>query len=147
MVCRATISALATVLLTAKACANCGLGSKTVFYCMTATGKAIEVCDAGKTIAYSFGKPRKPEIVVKVQRNHASTSQWAGIGRYIAYAVDIPNGNATYSVYWGVDRLADEHPIEAGVNILIDDKMAATVKCSGNTIKQDLEGIDLKPTG
>lgn len=126
--------------------AKCEGGSKTVFSCFTAKGKQIEVCDTGKTIEYSYGKPKgKPEIVVKVPRSQASTSQWDGMGRYMSYSIDIPNGNTTYNVFWGADRLTDEHAIEAGVNVLISNKMAATVKCSGKKIEQDMEGIDLKP--
>lgn len=63
----------------------------------------------------------------------------------MSYAVDIPNGNTTYNVFWGADRLSENHSIEAGVNVLINEKMAATVKCSGNNIEQNMEGIDLKP--
>lgn len=141
------ISVIAVVLFAQNAFAKCEGGSKTVFSCLTTKGKQIEVCDAGETMEYSFGKPKgKPEIVVKIPRSQASTSQWNGMGRYMSYSVDIPNGNTTYNVFWGVDRLTDEHAIEAGVNVLISNKMAATVKCSGKKIEQDMEGIDLKPT-
>ncbi len=143
----AIIPTIAAVLFASSSYAKCEGGSKTVFFCMTAKGKQIEVCDAGKTIEYSFGKPQgKPEIIVKIPRKQASTSQWAGMGRYMSYAVDIPKGNTTYNVFWGADRLTDEHAIEAGVNVVINNKMEATVKCSGKNIEQDLEGIDLKPT-
>jgi len=136
----------AAVMFAQSAYAKCEGGSKTVFSCLTAKGKQIEVCDTGKTIEYSYGKPKgKPEIVVKVPRSQASTSQWQGVGRYMSYAVDIPNGNTTYNVFWGADRLSENHSIEAGVNVLINEKMAATVKCSGNNIEQNMEGIDLKP--
>ena len=141
------IPIVAVILFTQSAYAKCEGGSKTVFSCVTTKGKQIEVCDDGKTIEYSFGKPKgKSEIVVKVPRSHASTSQWDGMGRYVSYSVDIPNGNTTYNVFWGVDRLTDEHAIEAGVNVVIKNKTAATVKCSGKNIEQGIEGIDLKPT-
>ncbi len=79
-------------------------------------------------------------------REQASTSQWNGVGRYISYAVDIPNADAVYSVFFGTDRLSNEHSIEAGVNVLIKNNLAATVKCSGKNITHNLEGLDLKPT-
>lgn len=139
---------LAAALLSAQsAYAKCTNGSKTVFSCITTKAKVIEVCKTKSTIAYSFGKPHaKPEIEVKILRQQASTFQWAGIGRYMSYAVDIPNGNTTYSVFWGVDRITPEHAIEAGVNVLINNNLKATVPCSGKNIEQHLEGIDLKPT-
>jgi hypothetical protein len=143
-----TILAVAVAICSSSAFATCEHGSKTVFSCFTAKGKQIEVCDDGKVIEYSYGKPRmKPEIVVKVPQDHASTSQWTGIGRYMSYAVAIPNGNTTYSVFWSVDRLTDKPLIEAGVNVEVNKRLAATVKCAGEkNIIQHIEGIDLKPT-
>lgn len=126
--------------------ANCG-SSKTLFSCTTIKGKQIEVCDSEKTIDYSFGKANeKPEIAIKVPRDKVSTFQWAGVGRSESYAVDIPNGTAVYNVFWGVDRLSDEHPIEAGVNVLIDKKLVTTVNCSGKDVVSNLEGVKLKAT-
>lgn len=139
-------SAIAIALFSSSIYAKCEVGSKTIFSCMTTKGKQIEVCDAGKTISYSFGKPQeKPEIVVKVPRNQASTYQWEGVGRYMSYSVNIPNGNTVYSVFWGVDRLSEEHAVEAGVNVETNNKSVATVKCSEKNIEQNIEGIALKP--
>lgn len=141
------IPSIAVALFTSISYAKCESDSKTVFSCLTAKGKQIEVCDTGKIIQYSFGKPQvKPEIVVRIPRDQASTSQWAGIGRNMSYAVDISNGITTYNVFWSVDKLTDESAIDAGVNVIINNKMEATVKCSGKNIEQKLEGIDLKPT-
>lgn len=129
------------------ASAACTGGGKTVFSCLTSKGKVIEVCDSGNTIDYSFGKPNVPEIVVRAPRNEASTFQWKGIGRYLSYSVEIPNGKTVYSVFWGADRLTDEHKIEAGVNVEVNKNLVATVKCVGEKyIVQNIEGIDLKPT-
>ncbi|MGL6013150.1 MAG: hypothetical protein ACRC0J_16865 [Shewanella oncorhynchi] len=127
--------------------AKCQVGSETIFSCMTAKGKKIEVCDAEKTISYSFGKLHdKPEIVVNVPRNQASTYQWNGVGRYMSYSVNIPNGNTVYSVFWSFDRLSEDDEIKAGVNVETNSKSVATVKCSGKNIEQNIEGITLKPT-
>jgi hypothetical protein len=126
--------------------ADCGK-NKILFSCPTIKGKKIEVCDSGKTIDYSFGKAqKKPEIAIKIPREKASTFQWAGIGRYESYAIDIPNGKATYNVFWGVDRLSDEHAVEAGVNVLIDQKLMTTVNCSGENIVNNIQGVNLKAT-
>lgn len=128
------------------ALAACEKGGKTVFSCLAAKGKIIQVCDSGKTIDYSFGKPNAPEIVVRAPRSEASTFQWQGIGRYLSYSVEVPNGSTTYNVFWGADRLTDEHKIDAGVNVEINKKLVATVKCVGEKyIVQNIEGVDLKP--
>jgi len=133
--------------LSASAHAGCEQGTPTVFSCHAAKGKRIQVCDAGKTIDYSFGKAGSaPEIVVRAPRSQASTYQWKGIGRYLSYAVQVPNGDTTYNVFWGADRLTEEHPIEAGVHVEVKGKLVATVKCVGEKhIVQNIEGIDLRP--
>ena len=105
----------------------------------------------GKTIDYSFGylgQPgAKPEIVVRTPRAEASTYQWQGIGRALSYSVQVPNGNALYRVYWSLDRLTENHPVDAGVEVEISQKHVATVKCVGEKhIVQNIDGIDLKPT-
>ncbi len=143
----ATLVALASALAATSARADCVAGEATVFACQTAQGKRIEVCDAGKTLTYSFGRPQaQPEIMLRVARERASTSQWNGLGRFIAYSVDIPNGDTVYSVFWGADRLSDDHPIEAGVEVLVKGRLAATVRCADGEIVQAIEGLDLKPT-
>ncbi len=128
--------------------AKCNGSEKTVFSCLTAKAKQIEVCDAGKTISYSFGYPNaKPEIVVAVPRGKASTLQ-GGAGRYTSYAINVPNGSTVYRVFWSMDRLAEEHSIEAGVNVEIKHKLVATVKCVGEkSIFQAIEGIELREEG
>jgi len=140
------IASVLAVLCASNVDASC-VGSKTLFFCNTVKGKQIEVCDAGDTIHYSFGKSgQKPEIAIKVPRDKASTYQWAGVGRSESYAVDIPNGKATYNVFWGVDRLTEEHAIEAGVNVLINNKLVTTVNCVEKGIINNIEGVNLKPT-
>ena len=58
-------------LFTANVYAECE-NSKTVFSCTTTKGKQIEVCDADKTIVYSFGKAQgKPEISIQVPRDQS----------------------------------------------------------------------------
>lgn len=143
----AALSIVFSLGISSVAIAACENGSKIIFSCLTAKGKVIEVCDAGKTIDYSFGKPKaKPEIIVRAPRSEASTFQWQGVGRYISYTVEVPNGNTVYSVFWGADRLTEKHAIEAGVNVEVNKQLAATVKCSGEKhIIQNIEGIDLKP--
>ncbi|ART81376.1 hypothetical protein CBP31_00950 [Oceanisphaera profunda] len=137
-----------TVFFSGYASAKCDRDEQTIFSCLTGKSKLIEVCDAGKTVSYSFGFPNsKPEIVVTVPRNKASTYQWEGIGRYITYSVNIPNGNTDYNVFWSVDKLSDEHAVEAGVNVEINQELVATVKCVGEkSIVQNIEGIELQRT-
>ena len=144
---RLIVFSVAVALVSIETHAQCGQNSKTIFSCLTEKGKQIELCDAGKTIEYSFGKPQeKPEIVLQVPRTQASTFQWKGVGREESYAVDIPNGKTTYNIFWGVDRLVASHPVDAGVNVMIDGALAATIHCVSKSIVNHLRGVQLKPT-
>jgi hypothetical protein len=126
--------------------ADCAKGSQTLFFCNTAKGKQITVCDADKTINYSFGKAGKPELEIKAPRDTSSTFQWHGIGSSISYAVDIPNGNITYNVFWSTDKNDEQHGIEAGVNVFINKELKTTVHCISKGMVNNLEGINLKPS-
>lgn len=142
-----TLCFASAVLFAPSTFAACAAGSHTLFACTTAKGKVIEVCDAGKTINYSFGSPQaKPEIALSVPRKQATTFQWAGVGRYLSYAVDIPNETTTYSVFHGMDRISKTHDVEAGVNVLTNGNLVATVKCAGKNITSNLDGVDLAAT-
>jgi hypothetical protein len=141
------LSFTTAALLSPSAYAACAAGSETLFACTTAKGKVVEVCDAGKTITYSFGSRQgKPEIALAVPRDKATTYQWEGIGRYMSYAVDIPNGSTTYSVFIGMDRLSEAHAVEAGVHVLNNGNLVATVKCTDKNLVGNLEGVKLSKT-
>lgn len=125
----------------------CGSGESLLFSCTTTNRKQVLLCDAGDALYYSFGRPEQaPELSLKIDRLDASTSQWEGIGSSISYSIDIPNANTVYNVFWSVDRMTDEHPVEAGVNVRINERHVATVACQPETVQQALEGVDLKPS-
>lgn len=129
---------------TPAASATCG-GSKTIFACTTTKGKAVEVCDSGETLQYSFGrKGEAPELAISVPRSKASTFQWDGTGSRMTYSVQIPNGNTVYEVFTAVDRMSDQHEMAAGINVEVAGKHAATLICQVDTVVHDIEGIALK---
>ena len=140
------ISALSLVSLAffAQAALACAGNEKLIFSCTTTKQMQVEVCDAGKTISYAFGKKgAKPEMALSVPRAAATTHQWNGMGRYITYAVNIPNGKTIYSVFTSFDR-SDDLSVDAGVNVETNGKHIATVKCKPETVQHDIEGIDLR---
>ena len=129
---------------TAAASVACG-GNKTIFACTTTKGKAVEVCDSGETLQYSFGKKGDtPELAISVPRSNASTFQWDGTGNRMTYSVQIPNGNTVYEVFTAIDRMSDHHEMAAGINVEVAGKHATTLTCQVDTVVQDLEGIALK---
>ena len=138
------LAALAAVVLVPVAQAACQPNQKTVFRCTTAQGKAIELCDAGASIEYAFGRPQsKPEIVVSQPRASVTTYQWQGIGRTQSYTVNVPNGDTVYSVYDTYDSIDQKQ--ESGVVVEIKGRQVATVKCSGRDTVSHIQGITLRP--
>lgn len=125
--------------------AACLSQSKTVFNCTTINNKVIQVCDAGNTISYSFGKANAtPELAITVPRNKVSTYQWEGIGWYENYAINIPNGKTIYRVNDSLDKMSQQYT--AGVEVSNNDKLLATVECAANKkIISKIQGIKLRP--
>lgn len=130
-----------------QAFAGCG-ANEMVFACTTTKGKVVQVCDATKTLTYAYGKPgQTPELALSVPRKAASTYQWPGAGRWMSYSVSIPNGSTEYRVFWGMDRLDEDHAIEAGIVVSMRGREVASFACSPHhAIVQNIEGIDLRPS-
>ena len=140
------VSALSLVLLAlfTQVALACTGNEKLIFSCTTTKQMYVEVCDARKTISYAFGKKgAKPEMALSVPRVLATTHQWNGMGRYITYAVNIPNGKTIYSVFTSFDK-SDDLSVDAGVNVETNGKRVATVKCKPETVQHNIEGIDLR---
>jgi hypothetical protein len=126
--------------------AACDKNGQLLFACATTNGKHVELCDYGETLAYVFGRSlAQPELALRVPRAQASTWQWQGVGRDESYSVDVPNGNTSYSVFWSRDRMTENAALEAGVYVLVKQKLTATVKCSPESVQSHLQGVDLKP--
>lgn len=125
--------------------AACPSQSRTIFNCTTINNKVIQVCDAGKTISYSFGKTNtSPELAITIPRNKASTYQWQGIGRYENYAINIPNGKTIYRVNESLDKMSQQYI--ASVEVTNNDQLIATVKCATNKrVISEIQGIKLRP--
>jgi hypothetical protein len=134
------------------ALATCAKGSKTLFACTTAKGKRVEVCDAGKTIGYTFGKPgAKPEIVLNVQRKLATTYQWNGVSTYFGNKVSITSGKTIYTVFYEIERpltgdLDRKLKEEAGVEVEVNGRHLTTIQCAKKNIVSDMDDVDLEPT-
>lgn len=115
---------------------------KVIFHCRTENRKEVQVCDRGRTLEYTFGTPAEPELLLSVRREEARTFQWKGFGRWISYALSIPNGDVTYTVFSGLDRMTDEHESDTGVSVTKGDEQIARIKCR-EPVLMLLEGIDV----
>lgn len=127
---KVVLALLAGLLASLSAQAKCGDTETTVFSCLTSKAKQIEVCDAGKTVSYSFGYPHaKPEIVVTVPRNRARKEYIMGVG-CVRSSVTIPNGDTMYRVY-AMEPLRDLSCTDSGVEVYVKKRYTTAVKCKG----------------
>lgn len=125
----------------------CQAPATQVFSCTTTRSKVVEVCDAGSTLSYTFGKPGStPELALNVPRQQASTYQWEGFGRTINHRVSIPNGNTVYTVFTSFDKMRPDEGLDSGVDVHVNGKLLTTVSCKPASLRETLEGIDLKRT-
>ncbi|MGZ8215878.1 hypothetical protein [Methylomagnum sp.] len=129
--------------------AACDPKSENLFACtVKKSGKRVEVCATATAIQYSFGKPKaKPELALSVPKNQASTYQWEGFGRVMAYSVNLPNGEVEYRVYAGSEKATEENPDGtsfAGVHVVKNGQQIAEIQCVDGTVTAALEGLKLR---
>ena len=125
--------------------ADCGATEKTLFSCLTKKGKQVEICNFGRTIRYSFGRPNdKPEISVVVPTKSVTGTSCYACGRYISNLVDISNGNVMYRVSWSGDKLDTDSPLEGGVEVFVNGESKAFIPCASEPTTNNTEGIEFK---
>ena len=114
--------------------------SKTIFACTTTKGKAVEVCESPKTVAYSFGKKgANPEMALSVPKSAASKRQMQFVGARSYYSVLIPNGKTVYEVF--SSYLDDE---SHGIDVHVGGKKVATLTCKPDTVTDNMFDVQLK---
>lgn len=125
--------------------ADCNRGATQLFSCtIQKNGKRVELCDAGATIQYTFGKPgMNPEMALSVPRSQASTYQWEGFGRSMTYSVTVPNGATEYEVYSTTDKHSRSED-RAGIYVNQRGNQIAELVCVQSTVYNNMEGVKLK---
>ncbi|WOE32277.1 MULTISPECIES: hypothetical protein [unclassified Acinetobacter] len=120
------------------------LANSSIFECTTTNHKTIKLSTKKNSISYSFGQKGSPDLLISIPKSKASTYQWQGFGRYENYAINVPNGNTTYRVFHGFDKI--NQTIEAGVEVIQNGNLLVTIYCSPQyKIINNMIGVDLKP--
>lgn len=117
------------------AMARCGTG-ETIMSCTAKKGaKAINVCLNDGEVSYAYGAPGKaPELTLAEHIATVNHTPWNGIGAMMWETAAFENNGYSYSVWMGVDRMSQEHPIEASVEVLKGNKTVATVSCDAGSV-------------
>ena len=130
--------------LTTTATAACPTAASTVFSCTTSKGKQVNICNAGSSLNYSFGKPNKPELTFSLPKARAYKYLWSGMTSSEWNEVYLPRGNTTYVAYQANHR--NHGGEEYGLNVLINGKQAANIRCASN-IRENISDINLREIG
>lgn len=98
---------LAVFAFTPAAWAQCDDQQHLFLACSFANGKSVQVCTDGSTVDYTFGRPgQPPELTLNlVYHEGAEYVEWPGVGSTIWEAIRLTNGDITYEVYGGFERL------------------------------------------
>jgi hypothetical protein len=135
-------AALLVILLAAPAHAACP--GDTVFSCPIGK-KTLEICHAKGLLTYTFGRGRKPELIISEPVETVAYTPWPGIGRAIWDSVAFENEGVTYEVWTSFDKMDENAVLEGGINVMEGDETLATLTCNKGSVDYSMEGIsDLK---
>lgn len=124
----------------------CPESQKMVFSCLTPEKRPILVCDSGSEIQLSIGNTDGTNhVVVTSPRDLVTTTQWSGFGSSHTYSIDVPSGQLTYNVAQFIEEIQEEI-VPAGEVTITDGPETISYKCDGDTVKGNIEGIDLART-
>lgn len=121
--------AVLLVLLPGLAQADCR--GETFISCDTGKGRHLEVCILPDEAAftYAFGPAAKPDLTLREDFAAKTAQPWNGVGRAIWASIAFRNGDYSYEAWHSFDRLTEDAPLEAGVNVMRDDALVASLSC------------------
>ncbi len=122
--------------------AACPATAKTVFSCSTTNNKVVDICEIGQHLLYSFGKPRaKPELQFNIAKSRAYMYLWDGSTSSEYNELYLPRGNTIYQAYQANHR--NHGGTEHGLNVLINKKPVANIRCRANTVIENFQQLEL----
>lgn len=122
--------------------AACPATASTVFSCTTTNNKVVDICELGQHLLYSFGKPRaKPELQFNIAKNRAYMYLWDGNTSSEYNELYLPRGNTIYQAYQADHR--NHGGTEHGLNVLINNKPVANIRCRANSVIENFQQLDL----
>lgn len=120
----------------------CGLQQETFMSCqIEGQSDLLAVCFDAEVAHYTFGPPEEPELSLSEAVRTLSYTPWPGAGRAIWEDVTFRNGNYSYTVYGGFERMFDDEtednhpqPFFGGVHVRRGDVTVAELSCDPDTV-------------
>lgn len=123
--------------------AACTGGAQTVFSCTTKGGaNRLQVCLDDEIIVYSYGpRGRAPDLTMARSLLNAPYAPWNGIGRYIWEEVMFFNDSHGYAVWYSIDKMRPNAPVEGGVSVTKAGQGLADIQCDRGSVEMWFEGL------
>ena len=122
--------------------AACPSAAKTVFSCSTTNNKVVDICELGQNLLYSFGRPNsRPELQFNIAKSRAYMYLWDGSTSSEYNELYLPRGNTIYQAYQANHR--NHGGTEHGLNVLINKKPVANIRCRANTVIENFQQLEL----
>jgi len=113
---------------------TCTNAERLIFSCTTTNQKKVALCDSGSALRYIFARHTgKPEMNLTVPLSMVSVTQTSSMD-----TVRIPTGNTVYSVF---DQTSEGGARDAGVNVEINGRHAATVQCEPSSVESLIDNL------
>lgn len=107
---------------------TCTNAERRIFSCTTTNQKEVTLCDSGSALRYIFARRTgKSEMNLSVPHSMVSVARTSSMG-----TVRIPTGDTAYSIF---DRVGESGAREAGVDVEINGRHAATVQCTPSSVE------------
>lgn len=123
---------LAGLALLAPSAAAAACAGETVVSCPIGE-RRLEVCldpSDPPAFTYAYGPPGSPELTLRAPLSAGPVRPWNGVGRSLWESVEFTNGAYAYEVWHALDRLTEDAPLEAGVTVLKDGQVLASLSCA-----------------
>ena len=113
---------------------TCTNAERLIFSCTTTNKKKVALCDSGSALRYIFaGRTGKSEMNLTVPHSVVSVARTSSMD-----TVRIPTGNTAYSIF---DQIGESGAREAGVNVEISGRHAATVQCEPSSVESLIDNL------
>jgi len=124
----------------------CQKGEAKVFACTTTNNKVVEVCSAGKTATYSFGRRgTKPEMFLRTAKRQLVYATESGT-QAETFNLDFPNGPTTYRIEhthsWGSNGESEE---DASIAVKTRGHNVADIACKEGSVLAEFTALGFEP--
>lgn len=103
--------------------------------CDTGNDRHLEVCiepgdsQGNGAFTYAFGRKGQPDLILREEFSAGTAMPWSGVGRAIWESVAFRNDGHVYEAWHSLDRLTEDAPLQAGVNVLRGEELLASLTC------------------